>query len=415
MQFNLSKPEDIFTPRNAKVHPQMYVHRPHLESQLRDALKSTKHIIIFGESGNGKSWLYKKVFQDTKTSYATINLANASRLGSLNAAMANKIARSAQNVEIGSTVDFEGGVMPGGIGAKGKVSTNYRKEMEEPFEALLKKNKGISSKQSVVVLDNFESISDNKALLKELSDIIVLLDDEDYAQYNCKVCIVGVPADIREYLSEQPHAAAVATRISEIEEVARMTENEARSLLEHGFKLLRLQFPQGDVGEEVILRLLHVSDRIALELQELGLLVSLRARENEGVIERLVIEDAIAGWIKKYHSAACMAIEARMSRRESTRGRRSQILYCLGKIETHDFWATDLAAMVRAEFPNSADWLPLEFRGIFDSLLIGSNPIVKRVARSDAFRIASAKYRMAIRSLLGKAADGSVYKFSRAL
>lgn len=75
--FNSKRPEDVFTPRSASVNKSMYVDRPEYERELNRALRSGYHIIIFGDSGCGKSWLYKKVFDEERVKYITIDLANA--------------------------------------------------------------------------------------------------------------------------------------------------------------------------------------------------------------------------------------------------------------------------------------------------------------------------------------------------
>lgn len=54
------KPEEVFTPREPKVNANMYIDRPELETPLTSGLNDTKHLILHGESGSGKSWLYKK-------------------------------------------------------------------------------------------------------------------------------------------------------------------------------------------------------------------------------------------------------------------------------------------------------------------------------------------------------------------
>jgi ABC-type Mn2+/Zn2+ transport system ATPase subunit len=61
----------------------MYVARPIHEKSLSRALKRNSHTLIFGESGNGKSWLYKKVLYSEDINYVVANCANASRIGSL--------------------------------------------------------------------------------------------------------------------------------------------------------------------------------------------------------------------------------------------------------------------------------------------------------------------------------------------
>jgi MoxR-like ATPase len=55
------KPEDVFTPRAATVNQSMYIDRPQLERSIETSLRVKFHLIIHGESGTGKTWLYKKV------------------------------------------------------------------------------------------------------------------------------------------------------------------------------------------------------------------------------------------------------------------------------------------------------------------------------------------------------------------
>lgn len=73
----------VFTPRNESVNLEMYVERPELEKELLRSIKGSMNTFISGESGNGKSWLYKKVLESKKINYVIANCANASRLGSL--------------------------------------------------------------------------------------------------------------------------------------------------------------------------------------------------------------------------------------------------------------------------------------------------------------------------------------------
>lgn len=56
------QPADVFTPRSSVINKEMYVPRARHEAALVRAFQGTKNIIIFGESGCGKSWLYKKSF-----------------------------------------------------------------------------------------------------------------------------------------------------------------------------------------------------------------------------------------------------------------------------------------------------------------------------------------------------------------
>jgi hypothetical protein len=64
----------------------MYIDRPQLERSIETALRVKFHIIIHGESGTGKTWLYKKVLADKSVPLHVINMAQASRFGDLSKA-----------------------------------------------------------------------------------------------------------------------------------------------------------------------------------------------------------------------------------------------------------------------------------------------------------------------------------------
>jgi Cdc6-like AAA superfamily ATPase len=74
---------DVFTPRNESVNKEMYISRGDHEKNLFRSIKGSMHSFLSGESGTGKSWLYKKVFSEKKINFKAVNCANASRQGSI--------------------------------------------------------------------------------------------------------------------------------------------------------------------------------------------------------------------------------------------------------------------------------------------------------------------------------------------
>src|SRR5215203_5930104 len=83
---------EVFTPRKTSVNRDVYVERPELEKELKRALAGSLHTIIFGESGCGKSWLYKKVIADLDAYSLSANCANALRFGSLTSEIRQVVA-----------------------------------------------------------------------------------------------------------------------------------------------------------------------------------------------------------------------------------------------------------------------------------------------------------------------------------
>jgi Cdc6-like AAA superfamily ATPase len=232
---NQKKPEEVFTPRASDVNESMYVDRLELESALTKGLRSGMHLLIYGESGSGKTWLYKKVLKNLGVNVYIANLANASRLKSINAEFSNLVNREKQARQTGYSetkkADVSAGIASGGV----QHQNQYSFSEKEPFEACLSHIRSLSGDgQAILVLDNLESIRSDQNLLTELANIITLLDDERYALYKINILIVGVPGDLREYFQATPNLATVANRIRELPEVSRMTLEQCKYLINQG-------------------------------------------------------------------------------------------------------------------------------------------------------------------------------------
>ncbi|WP_373354368.1 AAA family ATPase [Pseudoroseicyclus sp. CXY001] len=409
--FNLTpKPEEVFTPKAPTINEKMYVDRSELENRLKELISGSKHIIVHGESGNGKTWLYKNVFSETKTPYSVVNLGNASRLGSISAAITEKINRSKGDDRVLSQIVVSGGVefLPGGVGLKGAKEWLYEAVEREPYDAMMRLIRSSEkSKKGILVLDNFETILQNAALVKELADMIILLDDDDYAEHDVKLCIVGVPTNIRDYLSTANASQSLANRLSELPEVARMSVDEARSLLTRGLRdLLKI-----NISDSVIDDISWSTDRIAQYLHELGLEVARVALRNDATAEGEEFRMAEELWFNQNFSAARETLEQNLNARETKRGRRNQVIYSLGIIQIEDFKYTDVEKLVRKEFPQSTQGITLNVTQRLGELEGGTHPMIKRIPRGDAYRVIDPKIKIAARVMLQKV-DGRVERSS---
>lgn len=76
------RPEEVFTPRG-EFNPRMYTPRTSLESDFRTKLRQSSHLVLYGESGCGKSWLYRSFFSENAVTFKIVNLADASRNGKI--------------------------------------------------------------------------------------------------------------------------------------------------------------------------------------------------------------------------------------------------------------------------------------------------------------------------------------------
>ncbi|WP_082482784.1 AAA family ATPase [Methylobacterium sp. Leaf123] len=413
MFFSRPSPDKVFTPRSPNINPDMYINRSSLERSLINALRGTKNIIVSGESGSGKTWLYKGVFEAEGAVYESINLSNASLKGSLDAAFKDKNDRL--GLETPSEITRSGSVKvtPGGVGVDKSGAKKSTIGQKGAFETLLSNIRDkAGSKIAVLVYENLEQVIDSSSILKSISDTIILLDDDDISQYQIKLCIVGVPTDIKQYLVRaSKNITTIANRVVEIPEVARLSNDEARSLMQRGFER-KLRYSFGVDKEDFYKQACWKTDRIAQHMHEYCLAVAHFAEENEQTISDSVVRHAESEWLAQTLSADYAVIEGRMNARDTKAGRRNQILYSLGLCDAENFKYTDIEKILRCEFSKSSMGVGLNIAGNLSELSSGDNPLIRRTPKGDAYRFASPKYRMCLRTMLRKTPNERVEKLS---
>lgn len=164
------RPGDVFTPRAATVNESMYVRRPKLEERLIDAIDANKYIVIHGESGNGKTWLYKRVFNDAGVHYDTVNLSTVINAGSLEEAFRQKLGEFGVGDKIAEETNASVGAKPLNIGVDHNFRTESKFYPKSPFVSLLQRIRyRANGNKAALVLDNFETIINNSEALNQLA------------------------------------------------------------------------------------------------------------------------------------------------------------------------------------------------------------------------------------------------------
>ena len=402
------KPEDIFTPRLATVNSKMYVERRMLEDALKASLRGNLHTIIHGDSGTGKSWLYKKVLGDLTAKYEVANLANAARLGSIEAELKNIVDRCGKSVKTGYEEEKTAGANAGVASGKLSHKALYEIGRMEPFEECLNMLRcATGSHPAVLVFDNLEAIF-NTSLLDELANILILCDDERYANYKVHIIIVGVPADIKEYYYKTPHHHTIANRLREIPEVSRLSKNEAIQLLELGF-IEQLGYSIEN-KKNIFDHILWITDRVPQMLHEYGLELSLRTEESNRIITEKLVENTDIGWGCQSLHHAYAVIESHMNERDTRAGRRNQTLFALGIADGEQFKPQEIEEYLRGAFPFSTIGTTLNIAQVLAQLASGARPIIKRSPKGDAYSFVDPHYRMILRIMLIKTDDERVSK-----
>jgi hypothetical protein len=130
-------PDKVFTPCAPQVNDSMYVQRERLERRLIDAFNANKYIVIHGESGNGKTWLYKKVFAENDIHVDVVNLGQAAATGSLEDAFKQKLGEWGRSTITAQETNSSAGFKPGGMGVDHALKSSQTFHVKSPFMSLL--------------------------------------------------------------------------------------------------------------------------------------------------------------------------------------------------------------------------------------------------------------------------------------
>lgn len=392
---------DVFTPRQSEVNTDMYVERPNLERSLTRSLRRNSHTLVFGDSGNGKSWLYKKVLNNNSIPYVIANCANASRLNSITQEICNCIMEPGTVTKLGFSEEKAAEV--GAYFAKGSLShnSNYALSQEEPLLKAFRSFSEVSAGKKIIVLDNLESIFDSRKLMDELADIVILLDDERYASCNINLLIVGIPNGVLQYFTETKNLESVANRIQEIDKVASLGSTQVMEIIRKGFHQLSINI----TGQTLIALSNHVRDvtlGIAQRVHEYCECLAYEIENNDWKYEKSLLLNADIYWLKQGLRQSYQVIENHLNSRETAVARRNQVIFCIAKIKQHQFDSNDIDALIRKEFPRTIPETNMGIGSILGELARGEAPLLNKNEKSGSYSVRDPRYLMCIRVILYK-------------
>ncbi len=397
----------VFTPRSAIVNPAMYIDRPAHQRDLKRAVEGSLHAILCGESGGGKSWLYRHVAQveDWTTFYA--NAGNAARQKTLTGTIALAIHDEGDREWIEYTQKLDSKLGAFGIGAGTEAGRKYEVKTKE---MLLKAFKAAREKAgsgiAVLVIDNLEAIFGKPDLMEELGNIVLLLDDPDYAIHKIKILLVGVPAEVVEYYQRIDNLETVSNRLQEIPAVTGMNWGQIDDFVRRGFVgQLKVKL----AAEEVTLIAKHVENvtlGIAQRLHEYCEILAYNIQDSEWLFDRSLLQSADQKFLATCLKKAYAVVDSSMNERKTKAGRRNQVLFALGNIKITEFDVPVVERIVRAEFPASTKDTTLAVGQMLSDLATGDAPLLRRASKGANFRFADPRYLMCIRVMLRKSPDG---------
>lgn len=407
----MSKPRpnvsEVFTPRSSEVNSAMYIDRPEHERALARSVEGGLHTFVCGESGSGKSWLTRRVATDRNWVVHYANAANAVRRGSLTQTIHDAVVQEgAQELtEYSQTLGGEVGAL--GFGGSAEAERKYSvKSKERLLSAFGTARERAKNKKVVLIIDNLEAIFQKPALMEELGNIILLLDDPDYAKCGVKILIIGVPSDIVEYYQKIENMETISNRIQEVPAVRSLDSNQITEFVQRGFvKQLRMEFSETNIrmiSNHVEYVTLGIAQRLHEYCQTLGHCIE----DNGWFFNFQLLQEADANYLIASMKKSYAVVDSFMNEKKSKTGRRNQLLYSLSKVSSVEFDPGKVEWILRQSFPETTKGKTLAVGQMMADISTGHSPLLRRGTKGSVYRFADPRYLMCLRLMLKVAPAG---------
>jgi hypothetical protein len=411
----LPAPGEVFTPRSANVTA-MYVERPALEDALSGLFDSNEVRYLYGHSGSGKTWLYKSVFRRNDVYFYDIPLQGLTEGVSFDDLIRQHLGILNGRIET-STIDakaVQGNI--GGIGGGVGTSTKSRPFERSPLDMLLAKMRELAGdRRAVLVFENVERGARRPDVLGALTNIIMSVDQTSFAAHDVRVLLVGTVKDLVNRISELPDSAPIRSRLVVLPEVSRLSNNEAKRLVEHGlFDLLQLE-PLLD-QTRLVNRILQRTDRLPLHIHAYCLELARSAMSRSRQIDQVAENGGFQRWVSSKVAQYVDGVFAHMNSKDTALKVRTRVLYCIANAQLSEFRPLDVKNMMDQEWPDldpknasiagALNELASEVAKTKDRL----DPILERVTRANVnhYRFIDPAYKIAAKIGLKKNAMGEV-------
>ena len=408
-------PGDVFTPRSDKV-TDMYVPRPSLEEALSGIFDSSEVHYLFGHSGSGKTWLYKKLFRENDVYFYDIPFQRLSDGKSFDDLIRHHLGHLGVRSETSST---KGAAVEGriaGVGAGVGQSTESRPFERAPFDVLLAKIRDLATeRRAVLVFENVERGIRRPDVLAALTDIIMSVDESRFAAYDVRILLVGTVRDLVNRISELPDSAPILNRLVVLPEVSRLSTGEAKQLIEHGlFDMLQLR-PVVD-QTKLVNRILQRTDRLPLHIHGLCLEIAKSAIGRDYELTQVAESNGFHRWVNSKVAQYVDGVFAHMNSKDTAMKVRTRVLYCIANAQLSEFRPLDVKNIMDREWPE-LDPTNASIAGALNELASEVaktkgkiDPVLERVTRAGVnhYRFIDPAYKIAAKIGLKKNAMGEV-------
>lgn len=401
----------VFTPRGGEVNREMYIERPEAEEALRDAVEGTQNIVISGESGGGKSWLYKKTFSDLGVVYEVANCSNIATFESVHEELKNVLHRLRPRSKVSESISIE--AEGNAVFAKGgaKQEKEYELSQPETFGACaheLRKKAG-KGENCFVVIENLEAIFEKPKLMEQIGNLIILLDDQHYSKANVRLLLVGVPTEIRSYYDQLAMRKTISNRLVEIPEISRLSDKQVIAFSRKGLcDKLQIKM-QPDTMAFVFRHVFEVTLGIPQSMQEYCFILGQIAASQDWVLKATDVDIANRKWIKTGLSD-CYGVIEKICRDKFGKWNPKVVNFLAGlsRFNRQAIWAADLVDRFRTdskEFPRRTIARLLRY------LTEHRPPLLRKLPRQNAYGFVDPRYLMCLRTLKLEKSGRAIVQF----
>ncbi|TYL53163.1 ATP-binding protein [Agromyces mariniharenae] len=237
---------EVFTPGSPAKR--LFVERTREEKRLKSALSSAgMQVILFGESGAGKSSLAEKVLGELKRRYVVTRCTSKTTFEQLMDSGFDELAsfttvekRTSTDVELGGSTTLGGGKLPASLGAKasyraGEGETARRVVDPQTSPAALAKR--FKSRDCSWLIEDFHKVP--QEVRDGFADVLKIFSDT--AHPRTAIIVLGA-RETSDDVVNLP-SANVTNRVAPIE-LRPLTDTELGELLDEGGRLLNVDFSE---------------------------------------------------------------------------------------------------------------------------------------------------------------------------
>lgn len=377
----------------------MYVNRPEHERALRKAIKTGYNIVIFGDSGCGKSWLYKKVFLDDGIFFDVLDFNNASTDDDVDLQILELLA----DYEEWRETERAGGksleIKPQRVGVSGNRERKFVRQDASPFQRLLEAIRHAAGrKRAFIVFENLEYILNKPEIISRIQSMLLALDDPRFGSFRVQICLVGVPSEIKEILSDGNKYQTISNRVYEIPEVGRLRRKMVDLLITRGleqeldYTIESKTFCCGKIA--------FVTYQTPQYIHDVCLHVAFRAEEAFNRINPDLIDVAVEDWILSNSRQGIEFIRGLVMSDRSVRKSRAKILYAISRLEAHFFSSKEINDELSRNFPQTLSEGRIQTLAMLRKLTEGEERLLKCDADRQLFRVATPLLRSGLRVCL---------------